>query len=62
MQYEHAIDNLATAEVRSDTPRLVDVKGRGRLKDFSVKGEDFQQWSKKTQENDSRHMTHSHFV
>ena len=36
-----AINNLATAQVRKDTPSLIDVKGLGRPKDF-------QQWSKKT--------------
>ena len=35
-----AINNLATAQVRKDTPSLIDVKGLGR-----VKG----QWSKKTE-------------
>ena len=37
-----AIINLATAQVRKDTPSL------GRPKDFSGREEDFQHWSKKT--------------
>ena len=44
-----AINNLATAQVRKDTPRLIDVKGFGRPRGFSGKEEDFQQWSKKTE-------------
>ena len=44
-----AINNLATAQVRKDTPRLIDVKGLGRPKKFSGKEVDFQLWSKKTQ-------------
>ena len=44
-----AINNLATAHVRKDTPSLIDVKGLGRPKEFSSKEEDFQQWSKKTE-------------
>ena len=44
-----AINNLATAHVRKDTPSLIDVNGLGRLKEFSGKEEDFQQWSKKTE-------------
>ena len=44
-----AINKLATAQVRKDTPSLIDVNGLGRPKDFSGKGEDFQQWSKKTE-------------
>ena len=43
-----AIINLATAQVRKDTPSLIDVKGLGRPKDFSGREEDFQHWSKKT--------------
>ena len=43
-----AINNLATAQVRKETPSLIDVKGLGRPKEFSGKEEDFQQWSKKT--------------
>ena len=30
-----AINNLATAQIRKDTPSLIDVKGLGRPKDFS---------------------------
>ena len=44
-----AINNLATAQVRKDTPSLIDVNGLGRPKEFSGKEEDFQQWSKKTE-------------
>ena len=44
-----AINNLATAQVRRDTPSLIDVKGLGRPKEFSGKEEDLQQWSKKTE-------------
>ena len=43
-----AINNLATAKVRKDTPSLIDVNGLGRPKKFSGKEEDFQQRSKKT--------------
>ena len=43
-----AINNLATAHVRKDTPSLIDVNGLGRPKQFSCKEEDVQQWSKKT--------------
>ena len=44
-----AINNLATAQVRKDTPSLIDVKGLGRPKEFTGRQEDFQQWSKKTE-------------
>ena len=44
-----AINNLATAQVRKDTPRLIDVKGLGRPKEFTGREEDFQQGSKKTE-------------
>ena len=44
-----AINNLATAQVRKDTPSLIDVKGLGRPKEFTRCEEDFQQWSKKTE-------------
>ena len=44
-----AINYLATAQVRNDTPSLIDVKDLGRPKEFSGKEEDFQQWSKKTE-------------
>ena len=37
-----ATSNFATAQVRNDTPSLIDVKGLGRPKEFSGKGEDFQ--------------------
>ena len=43
------INNLATDQVRKDTPSLIDVKGLGRPKEFSCKEEHFQQWSKKTE-------------
>ena len=44
-----AINSLATAQVRKDTPSLIDVKGLGRPKEFTGREEDFQQWSKKTE-------------
>ena len=44
-----AINSLATAQVREDTPSLIDVKGLGRPKEFSGREVDFQQWSKKTE-------------
>ena len=44
-----AINNLATAQVRKDTPSLIDVKGLGRPKEFTGREEDFQQWSNKTE-------------
>ena len=44
-----AIKNLATAQVRKDTPSLIDVKGLGRPTEFTGREEDFQQWSKKTE-------------
>ena len=43
-----AIDNLATAQDRKDTPSLIDVNGLGCLKEFSGKEDDVQWWSKKT--------------
>ena len=44
-----AINNLATAHVRKDTPSLIDVKGLGLPKEFTGREEDFQQWSEKTE-------------
>ena len=44
-----AINNLATAQVRQETPSLIDVNGLGRPKEFTGREEDFQQWSKKTE-------------
>ena len=44
-----AINNLATAQVRKDTPSLIDMKGLGRPKDFTGREEDFQEWLKKTE-------------
>ena len=44
-----AINNLATAQLRKDTPSLIDVKGLGRARELSGREEDFQQWSKKTE-------------
>ena len=44
-----AINNLATAQIRKDTPSLIDVKGLGRPKEFTGREEDFQQWLKKTE-------------
>ena len=38
--------NLATAQVRKDTPSLIDVRG---LEEFTGREEDFQQWPKKTE-------------
>ena len=36
-----AINSLATAQVRKDTPSLIDVKGFGRPKEFTGREEDF---------------------
>ena len=44
-----AVSNLATAQVRKETPSVIDVKGLGRPKEFTGREEDFQQWSKKTE-------------
>ena len=44
-----AVNNLATAQVRKDTPSLIDEKGLGRPKEFTGREEDFEQWSKKTE-------------
>ena len=44
-----ATNKLATAQVRKDTPSLIDVNGLGCPKEFSGKEEDFQQWPKKTE-------------
>ena len=44
-----AINSLATAQVRRDTPSLIDVKSLGRPKEFSCRAEAFQQWAKKTE-------------
>ena len=44
-----AINSLLTAQVRKDTPSLIDVKGLGRPKEFIGHMEDFQQWSKSDQ-------------
>ena len=33
-----AINNLATGQVRTETPSLIDVKGLGRPKEFSGRG------------------------
>ena len=38
---------FATAQVRKDTPSLIDVTGLGCAKEIFGKEEDFQQWSKK---------------
>ena len=40
MQCER-INNLATAQVRKDTPSLIDVKSLGRPKEFTGREEDF---------------------
>ena len=39
-----AINNLATAQVRKDTPSLIGVRGLGRPREFSGKEEDFEPW------------------
>ena len=44
-----AINNLATAQVRKDTPSLIDVNRLGRPKEFSGRKDHFQQWWKKTE-------------
>ena len=44
-----AINNLATAQVRKDTPSLIDVIGLGRPEEFTEREEDFQKWAKKTE-------------
>ena len=44
-----AINNLATAQVRKDTPSLIDVNGLGRSKELSCTEEDFPHLSKKTE-------------
>ena len=44
-----AINYLATAQGKKDTPSLIDVKGLGRPKELSGKEENFQQWSKNTE-------------
>ena len=44
-----AIDNVATAQVRQDTPRHIEATGLSLPKEFSGKEQDFQQWSKKTE-------------
>ena len=44
-----AINNLATTQVRKDTPSLIDVKGLGCPKEFTGREEDFQLWSKKAE-------------
>ena len=44
-----AVNELATAQVRKDTPSLIDVKGLGRPQEFTGREEDFQQCSKKTE-------------
>ena len=41
-----SINNLSTAQVRKETPSLIDVKGLGRPKEFSGKEEDLQHRSK----------------
>ena len=51
-----AINNLATAQVRKETPSLIDVKGLGRPKEFTGREVDFQQWSKKIEIMESEMM------
>ena len=48
MQCEQST-TLETAQVRKETPSFIEVKGLGRLKEFTGREEDFQQWSKKTE-------------
>ena len=44
-----AINKHATAQVRRDTPSLIDVKGLGRPREFTGREEDFQQWWMETE-------------
>ena len=44
-----AISNRATAQVRKDTARLIDMKSFDRPMEFIGYEEDVQQWSKKTE-------------
>ena len=44
-----AINNRAVAQVQKDARTFIEVKGAGRLKKFTGKEEDVQQWSKKTE-------------
>ena len=43
------INNLATGQVRKDTPSLIDVKALVVPKEFSGREEDVQQWSTKAE-------------
>ena len=43
-----AINILATAQVRKDTPSLIDVKGPGRPKEFTGREEDFLHWTRRS--------------
>ena len=42
-----AINNLATAQVRKESPSLIDVKGLGHPKEFTRRAEDYLFHSKK---------------
>ena len=42
-------DAVRAAQVRKDTPSLIDLKGLGRPREFTGREEDFQQRSKKTE-------------
>ena len=45
----HAADNLTTVQAQEDPPSTTDVNSRDRLKEFSGRGEDFQQWARTTE-------------
>ena len=45
----HATDNLTTAQAHEDALNPIDVNSQGRPKEFTVKEEDFQQWSREIQ-------------
>ena len=42
----HAPDNLTTVQAHEDAPSTIDVNSGDRLKEFSGKEEDFQQWAR----------------
>ena len=45
----HAADNLTTVQAHEDAPSTIEVNSRDRLKEFSGRGEDFQQWARTTE-------------
>ena len=45
----HAADNQTTVQAQEDPPSTIDVNSRDRLKEFSGRGEDFQQWARTTE-------------